>query len=68
MIRGYLCSKAFRTKLVSHDRDCASDAYGADFVFRLGSVGVPVFVFNSLQTPTERSEHTGFMNLLKGTH
>jgi uncharacterized protein (TIGR02391 family) len=26
----------------------------------------PVLAFNTLQTPTERSEHTGLMNLIKG--
>lgn len=30
------------------------------------SQGLPVLAFNSLRTETERSEHTGLMNLLKG--
>jgi uncharacterized protein (TIGR02391 family) len=41
---------------------------GADLVdqaFGRGG-GVPRLAFNSLQTETERSEHTGLMNLLKG--
>ena len=28
--------------------------------------GVPRLAFNSLQTESERSEHTGLMNLIKG--
>lgn len=32
----------------------------------LGKSGFPVMAFNSLRTDTERSEHTGMVNLLKG--
>lgn len=37
-----------------------------DHVFGMGSVGMPFLAFNTLQTDTERSEHTGLMNLMKG--
>src|SRR5207245_5961115 len=30
------------------------------------SMGQPMLAFNSLRTPTEESEHSGIMNLLKG--
>lgn len=38
-----------------------------DAAFGKGPSGHPLLAFNSLQTDTERSEHTGLMNLLKGT-
>lgn len=37
-----------------------------DEAFGSGTGGLPHVAFNSLQTETERSEHRGFMNLLKG--
>ncbi len=37
-----------------------------DEAFGLGQSGIPLLAFNSLQTKTERSEHTGLMNLMKG--
>jgi uncharacterized protein (TIGR02391 family) len=37
-----------------------------DEAFGLGKSGIPILAFNSLQTETERSEHTGLMNLMKG--
>ena len=37
-----------------------------DQAFRLGTSGIPRLAFNTVQTETERSEHTGLMNLLKG--
>jgi len=37
-----------------------------DEVFALRKNRVPILAFNSLCTETERSEHTGIMNLLKG--
>lgn len=37
-----------------------------DQAFGLGKSGVPVLAFNSLQTETERSEHKGLLNLMKG--
>ncbi|NJN66685.1 MAG: TIGR02391 family protein [Chloroflexaceae bacterium] len=37
-----------------------------DEAFGLGQSGIPLLAFNTLQTETERSEHTGLMNLLKG--
>ena len=38
-----------------------------DAAFGKGSSPYPMIAFNSLQTDSERSEHTGLMNLLKGT-
>ena len=37
-----------------------------DEVLGLGASGVPRLAFNSLRTESERSEHTGLMNLIKG--
>lgn len=37
-----------------------------DEAFGLGQAGYPRLAFNSLQTDTERSEHRGLMNLIKG--
>jgi len=36
-----------------------------DAAFGLGT-GLPMLAFNTLRTETERSEHTGLMNLMKG--
>ena len=37
-----------------------------DEAFGMGKSGLPVLAFNSLRTETDRSEHKGLMNLLKG--
>lgn len=37
-----------------------------DQAFGSGNAGMPFLAFNTLQTDTERSEHTGLMNLMKG--
>ena len=37
-----------------------------DEALGLGRTGVPRLAFNSLRTESERSEHTGLMNLIKG--
>lgn len=42
------------------------DGDGAALVDRVFSISQPVLAFNTLQTETERSEHTGFATLLKG--
>lgn len=42
------------------------DGDGAVLVDRTFSLKKPVLAFNTLRTETERSEHTGFMTLLKG--
>ena len=34
--------------------------------FGLGSTGIPIPAFNSLQTESERNEQSGIMNLMKG--
>jgi len=36
-----------------------------DQAFGCGKVGMPFLAFNTLQTDTERSEHTGIINLIK---
>ena len=42
------------------------DGDGAALVDRVFSTNQPVLAFNTLQTETEKSEHTGFASLLKG--
>lgn len=37
-----------------------------DKAFGSGKAGMPFLAFNSLRTETERGEHTGLMNLMKG--
>jgi len=37
-----------------------------DLAFGLGSTGIPLLAFNSLQTDSERNEQSGMMNLMKG--
>lgn len=37
-----------------------------DKAFGLGGTGIPILAFNSLQSETDKSEHKGIMNLLKG--
>jgi uncharacterized protein (TIGR02391 family) len=37
-----------------------------DEVFGSGTVGMPFLAFNTLTTETERNEHTGMMNMMKG--
>jgi len=37
-----------------------------DQAFGIGKQGIPILAFNSLQTETERSEHSGLMQLMKG--
>ena len=37
-----------------------------DRVFGMGKHGIPILAFNSLQTETERSEHSDLMQLMKG--
>jgi uncharacterized protein (TIGR02391 family) len=48
-----------RTGLTSDGSQLVDEAFG-----RAG--GLPRLAFNSLQTPTEQSEHNGLMNLMKG--
>src|SRR5882672_10557576 len=49
-----------KTGLVSDGASLVDDALG------IGKVGHPRLAFNSLQTESERSEHTGLINLIKG--
>jgi len=44
----------------------ADGATLVDQAFGLGAADMPFLAFNTLQTETERSEHTGMMNLMKG--
>jgi uncharacterized protein (TIGR02391 family) len=37
-----------------------------DHAFGMGKAGMPFLAFNALQNDTERSEHSGLMNLMKG--
>lgn len=37
-----------------------------DRAFGIGKQGIPLLAFNTLQTETERSEHSGLMQLMKG--
>lgn len=37
-----------------------------DMAFGLGSTGIPLLAFNTLQTDSERNEQSGMMNLMKG--
>ena len=46
--------------------ESGTDGDGAALVDRVFSVRTPIMAFNSLQSETERSEHTGFATLLKG--
>jgi uncharacterized protein (TIGR02391 family) len=49
-----------KTGLTSDGSELVDQAFGC------GKVGMPFLAFNSLQSETERSEHTGLMNLMKG--
>jgi uncharacterized protein (TIGR02391 family) len=49
-----------RTGLTSDGAELVDNAFG------LGKQGMPFLAFNTLRTETERSEHTGLMNLMKG--
>lgn len=49
-----------RTGLTGDGAELVDQAFGS------AKVGMPFLAFNSLQTETERSEHTGMMNLMKG--
>jgi uncharacterized protein (TIGR02391 family) len=46
--------------LTSDGSDLVDEAFG------IGKKDYPVIAFNSLQTETEKSEHSGLMNLVKG--
>ncbi len=49
-----------RTGLIGDGSELVDRAFGC------GKAAMPFLAFNSLQTETERSEHTGMMNLMKG--
>ncbi|MBI9047008.1 MAG: TIGR02391 family protein [Anaerolineaceae bacterium] len=49
-----------KSRLTSDGSKLINEAFG------IGSKIHPILAFNSLQTETEKSEHTGLMNLLKG--
>lgn len=49
-----------RTGLTSDGAPLVDECFGS------GKTGVPRLAFNSLRTESERSEHTGLMNLIKG--
>jgi uncharacterized protein (TIGR02391 family) len=49
-----------RTSLTGDGSGLVDQAFGS------GNAGIPFLAFNTLQSDTERSEHTGLMNLMKG--
>jgi uncharacterized protein (TIGR02391 family) len=49
-----------KANLISDGADLVDNAFG------LGQANAPKLAFNTLQTESERSEHKGFANLLKG--
>lgn len=49
-----------RTGLTGDGAELVNQAFGT------GKADMPFLAFNTLQTDTERSEHTGIMNLMKG--
>ncbi len=49
-----------RTGLAGDGAELVDQAFGS------GKVGMPFLAFNAQQTETERSEHSGLMNLMKG--
>jgi uncharacterized protein (TIGR02391 family) len=59
-------TKSVADKIRSRTGLTGDGAELVDQIFGSGKAGMPFFAFNSLQTETERSEHSGMMNLMKG--
>jgi len=59
-------AKSVAEKIRSKGGLAGDGAELVDLSFGLGKIGVPVLAFNTLQTETERGEHSGLMNLMKG--
>lgn len=59
-------TKSVADKIRSRTGLMGDGAELVDQAFGFGRAGMPFLAFNTLQSETERSEHTGLMNLLKG--
>lgn len=59
-------TKSVADKIRSRTGLAGDGAELVDRAFGLGKSGMPLLAFNSLQSETERSEHAGMMNLMKG--
>jgi uncharacterized protein (TIGR02391 family) len=59
-------TKSVADKIRSKTGISSDGAELVDQAFGLGKIGMPFLAFNALQTDTERSEHSGLMNLKKG--
>lgn len=59
-------TKSVAEKLREKSGLTSDGAVLVDECFGSGRTGVPRLAFNSLRTDSERSEHTGMMNLIKG--
>jgi uncharacterized protein (TIGR02391 family) len=59
-------TKSVGEKLRDRSGRVSDGAALVDEALALGASGIPRLAFNSLTTDSERSEHTGLMNLIKG--
>jgi uncharacterized protein (TIGR02391 family) len=59
-------TKSVADKIRSRSGLTGDGAEIVDHAFGCGKAGIPYLAFNSLESDTERSEHTGLMNLMKG--
>jgi len=59
-------TKSVADKIRNRSGLSADGAGLVDQAFGMGKAGMPFLAFNSLRTETEKSEHTGLMNLMKG--
>ena len=59
-------TKSVATKIRNISGLKSDGAELVDQAFGSGKVGMPFIAFNSQQTETEKSEHSGMMNLMKG--
>ncbi len=59
-------TKSVADKIRSRTGLTSDGAALVDHAFGTGKAGMPYLAFNSLQTETEQSEHSGLMNLMKG--
>jgi uncharacterized protein (TIGR02391 family) len=59
-------TKSVAAKLRDKSGRKSDGALLVDEALGLGQAGIPRLAFNSLQSDSERSEHTGLMNLIKG--
>ncbi len=59
-------TKSIAEKLRDKTGLASDGALLVDQAFGVGKSGIPLLAFNSLRTESERSEHSGLMNLIKG--